>query len=482
MKKFFRKTIYILGGTLILMFASFHNHYPLCSSETANTISNVFGKYSAQSNSIFYDFFFKIICAKESLWYVVYFQNLLLSIILYIFINIFKWKNNYLSFILFTAIITYFATLSWYSNLISADIYTSIGILIIFIFYLKPEIKITEKIFLSVVLLFSVLAYNFDNIIFLLFTLIIIILSYKNKNFKIFPKKNIRIVLSVLFLSVITYFATDYFSNENLYLFDSVKTNQTKTMISSGLMTKILKDKCKNNNFKICKLKKYEKIKDISELEKKYKKKYKNSSSEDLNEELEKIRKISFSKNYLSSRIINGTISFFKQLKTFNIRHYLPKKKKYKVLKSIKNHHIKYEYNEFINSKQFNYTQKEKKTKGYKKRLLLIQAKNKELFTIIISILLLTYIFSLNNKKINIFKNLVVYLAIFIILNSLILSLFAGVSFRNTGKIIWLLPFLTLITIFQNSEIFVKHIKFNIKKLNKRISYILESVKKNEKK
>ncbi|WP_462281020.1 hypothetical protein [Salinivirga cyanobacteriivorans] len=123
MKSRWYQLLVVLGGTLILMMIAFHNHYPLLSLKSSNSILKAFGDYSAMSKSIFYDLFVNQVSLKESLWYVTYVQNFIIAFVLYRFIASFQWKKKNIMYLIISAVLMFFTSISWYSNHIAPEIF-----------------------------------------------------------------------------------------------------------------------------------------------------------------------------------------------------------------------------------------------------------------------------------------------------------------------------------------------------------------------
>lgn len=467
MKLRWHQLLVVLGGTIILMMIAFHNHYPLLSLKSSNSILKAFGDYSAMSNSIFYDLFVNQVSLKESLWYVTYVQNFIIAFVLYRFIASFQWKNKNIIYLIISAALMFFTSISWYSSHIAPEIFVGTGLLIMYIFYLRPVQKL-ERFILIILLFFATISQNFNAFVYLLFGIAFLIYGYKTKRYKQ-EKKQIATVFVTIALGFATLITADQVLNKKSAIFSSLSDNHQKQLVENGLAYKILNDHCNDlENRHLCKINKLDTVQHLKQLEKVFKKGSVKKGNE-FYAELSKIQSLSFSNPaYFIDYFEIVTINFFKQLLTFRIDNPIQNRyKKYDIAGALHSH-IRYEKNEFINSKQYDYYYKAKNPNQYRNRLMLASAREREIYSIFILLIILTIIhFSvkLNTQYVTLLK----LFGLFLIINSFVLSLFTNLNYANTGKIIWLPILILFIILLKERHLYqtqvIKYLnKLNIKK------------------
>ncbi len=464
MKSLWHQLLVVLGGTIILMMIAFHNHYPLLSLKSSNSILKTFGDYSAMSNSIFYDLFVNQVSLKESLWYVTYVQNFIIAFVLYRFIASFQWKNKNIIYLIISAVLMFFTSISWYSNHIAPEIFVGTGLLIMYIFYLRPVQKF-ERFILIILLFFATISQNFNAFVYLLFGIAFLIYGYKTKRYKQ-EKKQIATVFVTIALGFATLITADQVLNKKSAIFSSLSDNHQKQLVENGLAYKILNDHCNDlENIHLCKINKLDTIQSLKQLEKAFKKGRVKKGNE-FYAELSKIQSLSFSKPaYFIDYFEIVTISFFEQLLTFRIDNPIQNRyKKYDIAGALHSH-IRYEKNEFSNSKQYDYYYKVKNPNQYRSRLMLITARKKEFYGIFVLLIALTIIhFSVKIKTM--YLNLFKLFIIFLLINSFILIIFSEISYANTGKIIWIPVLLLSIIILKEMRLWYSLMIRYLNKLN----------------
>lgn len=119
----------IIIGAVILQVIAFYNAYPLVYSDTGTYIYSGFDLFVPKDRPLLYGLFIRIFSFKQSLWGVVFFQNLITSFIIFEVIRLFiKEKQTYF-FYMAIGILVLGTSIGWYSNQIMPDFFTPILIL-----------------------------------------------------------------------------------------------------------------------------------------------------------------------------------------------------------------------------------------------------------------------------------------------------------------------------------------------------------------
>lgn len=119
----------IIGGALLLQIIAFYNSYPLVYSDTGTYIYSGFDFFVPKDRPILYGLFIRFFSWKESLWIVVFFQNLITAFILYRVMQLFIKRNFTSIYFLCIGILVFGSSIGWFSNQIMPDFFAPVLIL-----------------------------------------------------------------------------------------------------------------------------------------------------------------------------------------------------------------------------------------------------------------------------------------------------------------------------------------------------------------
>ncbi|MES2836510.1 MAG: hypothetical protein V4667_03225 [Bacteroidota bacterium] len=234
--------------TLILCWPLFYNGYPLLYSDSGTYIVSSIELKPPVDRPIGYGLFINWITWKATLYTVPLFQNLILSFLIVRCCELFKLKKIIILFI--TIILSLITGISWYSNQIMPDIFTSILFLSSLLYLTDEKASRFEKT-LSLLFIFVALISHFSNLVILIITLTLlfiigfksILLANKNK----FKKLVAVITIAPLFL------AFNHWKND--FGFVVSRSNNvflTARLAETGILKKILDKKCIKKNYSLC--------------------------------------------------------------------------------------------------------------------------------------------------------------------------------------------------------------------------------------
>ena len=428
--------LFILIGGLILSGVAFYNGYPLITSDSKEYISGGFtNAVKWMKRPIEYGYFVYVFSLKQSLWYVVIAQSIILSYLLFrLFRNFLKSRNNalFLAVLLFLVLYT---GVSWYASQIMSDIFTSIAFLTIIILLFYKSKNLVELILLSALLLFSLLTHNSH---YPLFTGILVFSAVFFFTIKWFRRKVFKHQFIIVATIIIGAWLAGPFVN---YLISQKFTMNTHghvfisgRLLENGILEQVLEDECKKSDQDLC-FCKYQ-----GEFPS-YRGNYiwrKNSPLRKcggwykMEDELNYLIQQSFTKpRYIVWHIKSIFTNTMRQFTQFRIGFLLNKNKEAET--KLKNY-FKHEFKEYKVSKQGSFK-------------LDWEASNKrQTKVMIISVFAILYLFSRRLDK-NMDKRdlaVLIMIATLFLLDAGLPSSLSGVSHRYFGKVIWLLPLYTI--------------------------------------
>lgn len=199
-------TITLIICPLILGHLAIYNHFPLILGDSLGYIERGFQKEVNHHWALFYSLFLNVCSFDKSLLIVIFLQNLWICILIRLFISKVLLIQRYnITFLLTTIFLSLLSYLPQVSNLLMADIFTSLGLvsMVLFIYFTH---NLFINIFLHLTMAFSIIAHGSHAPIYLLFLVLIfalnfvIYLFFKEINLKK-TLKNILICLIVLVLA-----------------------------------------------------------------------------------------------------------------------------------------------------------------------------------------------------------------------------------------------------------------------------------------
>ena len=136
--KYSKQILYFILSTLVLCAPSLYNGYPLLFSDSGSYIFSAFTLEPPISRPIGYGLFIMVFSARLTLWSVVYFQSLIISVLMWESLRIVtRDRNLYILHFTSIVILMLVSSLSWYSCQIMPDIFTSGIILLFFILFFQ---------------------------------------------------------------------------------------------------------------------------------------------------------------------------------------------------------------------------------------------------------------------------------------------------------------------------------------------------------
>ena len=240
---------YILLGALILMTDSFLNKFPIVYPDTSTYLASGMELETPFDRPITYGLFLRIFSLNGlSLWFVIFFQALILSYVIFLFCKLileYKFTNNY--FLVLILILSLFTGVSWSASQLMPDIFTSTGIISTSLI-LFGNLRGSRLASLYVIFFISV-AMHMSHI--LLFTIILIVIFLFRK--AIFQEdllskrtKQIGIMLLLTVASIVT-MGSAMSKSKHVFFMGS--------MVEKGILKSYLDENCKYKKYNLCEYK-----------------------------------------------------------------------------------------------------------------------------------------------------------------------------------------------------------------------------------
>jgi hypothetical protein len=246
MKDIFKFYVCILIGAICFLTDAFYNNFPLVTSDTSTYIASGFELEAPFDRPITYGLFLRLFSLNGfSLWFVILFQALILSYLIFLLIKLVIGEKLFLKFGLITiTLLSFFTSASWTVSQVMPDIFTSISLLCIPIILLgKFE---TRTFILLHVIFFISVAMHMSHI--LLFSLIIIgIFAFRklilpDKNYF---KRNIKIItLLILTISSLITMGSAISKSKHVFFMAA--------MVEHGITKEYLDEYCVMKSYKLC--------------------------------------------------------------------------------------------------------------------------------------------------------------------------------------------------------------------------------------
>src|SRR4051812_5172804 len=125
MKNNIKFLIFVCTGAFCLMLDAFYNGFPLVYSDTSTYIASGFELESPFDRPITYGLFLRIFSLNGlSLWFVIFFQSLILSYLIFLVVQLVIRQESFLMFGLLTIILlSLFTGVSWTVSQLMPDVF-----------------------------------------------------------------------------------------------------------------------------------------------------------------------------------------------------------------------------------------------------------------------------------------------------------------------------------------------------------------------
>jgi len=151
----------IILSSLILLFFCFYNKFPLVHSDTGTYISSGFSGEVPENRPLIYGLLIRHVSLSASLYLVVLFQALLLSLLLFYYFKYFTAGTNlFRSFLPYIFLITFTTGVSYHASQLLPDIFTPMCILSLGLLIMVPGLKRPDLVVISVITVVAIPVHN----------------------------------------------------------------------------------------------------------------------------------------------------------------------------------------------------------------------------------------------------------------------------------------------------------------------------------
>jgi hypothetical protein len=245
-----KKQSYLLVfiAVLLNLAIAFYNGFPLFTPDSGAYIDFAFNDRYPEERPVFYSLFIRYFSLNTSLFWVVFFQSMILVVLLHLFVNqIFKIKF-YQQLILHTTTVL-LTSAPWFVSQIMPDIFTPM-LFLAMVLFLKNTKPIMMFLYVPIII-FAIICHN-SNLLSATI-LVFILLIFRNSwmiSFKRILYMGTMVLFSWLLASYTNYHAGYGFTpNKMSHVFLMGKFSE------SGVLKSYLNDKCSQKDYKICEFK-----------------------------------------------------------------------------------------------------------------------------------------------------------------------------------------------------------------------------------
>lgn len=436
----FKQTIFMIIGALFLMIDAFYNGFPIVYSDTSTYIASGFELEAPFDRPITYGLFTRVFSFNGfSPWFVVFFQALLLSYLIFQLVKLIIGEKLFLQLGLLTIVFLSLLTgISWTVSQLMPDLFTStalIGLTLI----LFGRFSRSTTILLHALFFISVAMHMSHILLFSLILLTILVLRKFILPSQVYPDgiKKIGVLFLLTLASIIT-MGSAMSKSKHVFFMGS--------MVEKGILKKYLDENCETNKYRLCAYKDSLPLTFTDFVWKENSPFYKIGSWKETKSEFNEIIYATLTQpKYIVMHVKESIQATFRQLIHFGVGDGNGSFLEGTLLHERISKYFKNDLTKYATSKQ------SQSQLGFTNRLNWIFSTVILLSLIIVVILLLFFKNRLNGQ----IKSIGILFILTILLNTWNCGTFSMVADRFGCKIIWLLPFITaiaLLKIFQNKQ------------------------------
>lgn len=246
MKNTIKYLLYVLAGTFCLMFDAIFNRFPLVYSDTSTYLASGFQLETPFDRPITYGLFLRFSSFNGlSLWLVICFQALLLSILIFMLVKLIAGEKKFLSLgILIILFLSLFTGLSWTVSQLMPDVFTPIALLSMVLILFGTYSK-TVRFLLYFLFLFSIAMHMSHVLLFGLILLLIFLLKKYLQPKALYPRRNQRVaILFLLIFASIATMGSAIAKSKHVFFMGALAEH--------GILKTYLDEHCAEKSYKLC--------------------------------------------------------------------------------------------------------------------------------------------------------------------------------------------------------------------------------------
>ena len=444
LRNMFKDLLLIVAAATLLCYQAFNNHFPLTFDDTGSYLYSGFMNEMPQDRPIIYGLFLRLISIQESLWLPIFAQALILAYLIFLsFKYLVSVPQKRFWYLCLLAILAFFTGASINVSELIPDFFTPV-MLLCFALLLVNQLKLAEKIFIAIIVVFSISTHNTHGLIGLialsLYTIGVLIWK-TGGHFKTSWKPLLMTWLlcftGIFAIPAVNYLFDGHFSaNQASHVFKMYKLNET------GILDDYLKRNCDTKHWKICAYK--EAIPTNFIWDKQNSPVYKEGGWDSTKAEYDSIISDIFSDpRYVKWFVEKAAVNSMEQLFTFSAGPDLPQN----TSETSPYFHIKLFFPGDIRQLEM--------CKQYNHGLNFNWMNNWQMMLVIVSSLLLLFILFFRSEKISTFLSrtgLILLIGIFA--NAIVCGSLSKVVDRYQLRVIWLLPLFVFMLLLEQPAVF----------------------------
>jgi len=246
-KAYFENFLWFGLAILVLLVLPLSNGYPLLFSDSGTYIISGHIDYAPVDRPITYGLFIRHLSLSWRLWLVVIIQAAIFNYCLFLMIRFFAKLNKPFFWTFIIALcLSIFTGISYFAGQLTADIFTSITVLSLFLIYYLPKEQKIHLAFLSILFGFSLISHlSHLPISLALIGLLLLFELFKRIKYKHFYKLKRLLLLSGIFVfSILTLSAINYYFSGSAKLSRASNIVIGARLIETGIANQHLKRHC----------------------------------------------------------------------------------------------------------------------------------------------------------------------------------------------------------------------------------------------
>ncbi|MFN8397261.1 MAG: hypothetical protein U0176_21740 [Bacteroidia bacterium] len=247
--------LWITGATLLLGYLAFYNGFPLLYPDTGTYIESGFSGKVPIDRPIFYGLFIRHISLAESPWLVIMAQNVLLAWLIWLtvarFIRSARVGYYYIGIVFVLAMTT---QVSYYSNLLIADIFTPMAFLSAFHLAFWEEHRWPRRVFLVVLVAFSLMSHlsNFPTILISMAVSLLVAWWLRKRRPAPFQRLSVAILSAVVLVSLLAVPLINAAIDGKFRYAEGGSVFMTNRLRDLDLVKEFLDAACPTEDWKLC--------------------------------------------------------------------------------------------------------------------------------------------------------------------------------------------------------------------------------------
>ena len=246
--------ISVFLGAILLLFPAFRNGYPFLYADTGSYISAGFDGNPNGIRTMTYGIFMRHFSLAESFWLVAFFQTLMVSWVIHLFLK--RYPGNKVSLFPLSVILLLVLTTSVgiVSGMLMPDYLTPLMILCGGMLFLERRLSVRETIVASILLLFSISSHHSHGLIFAL-VLGVYFLTYSARKWlklNLLRPRRLLLLVSILVVGYFSIPALHYAYTGNWFREKSSHVFIMNRFHKTGLLQPFLTEKCGEAEYELC--------------------------------------------------------------------------------------------------------------------------------------------------------------------------------------------------------------------------------------